>query len=113
MDEKEKNQSILACDNAIITATAKAVTLMEFDPPLAYNKKTALENLIYFDTVKIFLAFSRPFWSEPNNLPIIPYNSTTDQNGANAISDDLARSVREGSENRKYLKMSFVKKTVH
>ena len=93
MDEKKKNQSILSCDNVIITATAKAVSFMKFDPPLSYNKKTALDNLIYFDTVKIFLVFSRPFWSEPNNLPIIPYNSSTEQNGGSAISDDLARMV--------------------
>ena len=94
MDEKKKNQSILSYDNVIITATAKAVSFMKFDPPLSYNKRYALNNLIYFDTVKIYLVFSRPFWSEPNNLPIIPYNSSTEQNGANAISDDLARSVK-------------------
>ena len=93
VDEK-KNQSILSCDNVIVTATAKAVSFMKFDPPLSYNKKNALNNLIYFDTVKIFLVFSRPFWSEPNNLPVIPFNSSTEQNGASALSYDLARMVR-------------------
>ena len=73
VDERksDKNQSSISCDNVIITATAKAVSFMEFVPPLAYSKKHALDNLFYFDSVKIFLVFSRPFWSEPNNLPII------------------------------------------
>ena len=91
----DKKQSSLSCDEVIITATAKAVSFMEFQPPLGYNKKHALDTLFYFDSVKIFLVFSRPFWSEPNNLPIIPYNSSSEQNGASAISDDLARVVSE------------------
>ena len=91
----DKNHSILSCDNVIITATAKAVSFMEFQPPLDYKKKNALDTLSYFDSVKIFLVFSRAFWSEPNDLPIIPYNSSKEQNGASAISDDLARVVRE------------------
>ena len=78
----------------VLHIETKAVSFMEFAPPLAYSKKHALDTLFYFDSVKIFLVFSRPFWSEPNNLPIIPYNSSTQQNGASAISDDLARVVR-------------------
>ena len=96
VDEKNSdNNKNLTCDNAIITATAKAVSFMEFHPPLSYSKKNALDSIFYFDAEKIFLAFSRPFWSEPNDLPIIPYNSSTQQNGASAISDDLARVVRK------------------
>ena len=99
----DKNHSILSCDNVIITATAKAVSFMEFQPPLDYKKKNALDTLSYFDSVKIFLVFSRAFWSEPNNLPIIPYNSSNEQNGASAISDDLARVVREDSNVQKLI----------
>ena len=93
MMDEWKNQASISSDYAIVATTAKAVSFMEFHPPLSYNKKNALDNLHYFDSVKIFLAFSRPFWAEPNNLPIIPYNSSTVLNGASAISDDLARLV--------------------
>ena len=94
MMDEWKNQASISSDYAIVATTAKAVSFMEFHPPLTYNKKNALDNLYYFDSVKIVLAFSRPFWAEPNNLPIIPYNSSSEQNGASAISDDLARVVR-------------------
>ena len=84
---------------------------MNFEPPLSYSKKTALDSLFYFGSVKIFLKvrnifkflnyflwkflkFSRAFWSESNRLPIIPYNSSTEQNGASAVSDDIIRTVR-------------------
>ena len=43
--------------------------------------------------MKIFLVFSRAFWSEPNRLPVILYNSSTEQNGASAVSDDIIRNV--------------------
>ena len=102
MDEW-KNQASISSDYAIVATTAKAVSFMKFDPPLSYNKRYALNNLIYFDTVKIYLVFSRPFWSEPNNLPIIPFNSSAEQNGASVISDDLARMVRV-LEISKYIK---------
>ena len=90
-----KKESVLTCDNTIITATARAVSFMHFHPPLAYNRRNAMDSLYYFDSQKIFLAFSKPFWSEPNKLPIIPYNSSTQQNGASAIGDDLTRLVRK------------------
>ena len=45
-------------------------------------------------SVKIFLVFSRAFWAEPNRLPLILYNnSSTQQNGASAVSDDIIRNV--------------------
>ena len=43
--------------------------------------------------MKIFLVFSRAFWAEPNRLPLILYNSSTQQNGASAVSDDIIRNV--------------------
>ena len=95
MMDEWKNQASISSDYAIVATTAKAVSFMEFHPPLSYNKKNALDSFFYFDSEKIYLAFTRPFWSEPNALPIIPFNSSTQQNGASAISDDLARVVRK------------------
>ena len=89
----EKKKLKLSSDFAIITTTAREVSLMSFSPPLSYSKKLALDSLFYFGSVKIFLKFSRAFWSQPNRLPIISYNSSTQQNGASAVSDDIIRTV--------------------
>ena len=89
----DRKNTKLSSDFAIITTTAREVSLMSFSPPISYSKKLALDSLFYFGSVKIFLKFSRPFWSEPNRLPIILFNSSTEQNGASAVSDDIIRTV--------------------
>ena len=66
---------------------------MQFRPRLPYEKKIALDALNYFGSVKIFLKFSRPFWSELNKIPIIHYNLTSRKNGGTGISDDILRIV--------------------
>ena len=76
-----------------MTPTARAINLMEFNPSLPYLKKIALDALNYFGSVKVFLKFSRPFWSEPNKLKVINYDSKTQPNGGTGISDDLLRIV--------------------
>ena len=79
-----------------MTPTARAINLMEFNPSLPYLKKIALDALNYFGSVKVFLKFSRPFWSEPNKLKVINYDSKTQPNGGTGISDDLLRIVSTG-----------------
>lgn len=54
-------------DWVLVTATAGAVDLMKFDPPLPFWKKLALRNLKYTNAAKVFLKFKTPFWSKSEN----------------------------------------------
>ena len=76
-----------------MTPTAKEVAVMDFSPKLPYLKRNALDSLRYFGSVKVFLKFSRPFWAEPNKIPIIYYNSSEHTNGGTGVSDDVLRVV--------------------
>ena len=80
-------------DFAIVTPTAKAVSLMTFEPPLPYMKKYAIDSLNFFGSVKIFLKFTKPFWAYKNKLPIIKYGNMSTVNGGSGISDDILRMV--------------------
>ena len=80
-------------DHVVLTPPAREIRQMQFSPRLPYEKKIALDALNYFGSVKIFLKFSRPFWSERNKIPIIHYNSTSRRNGGTGISDDILRIV--------------------
>ena len=81
-------------DYVIVTPTAREVSLMEFDPPLPYFKKLAIDSLEYFGSVKIFLKFKRPFWAEKNKIPSMLYDSKNEINGATGVSDDILHTVR-------------------
>ena len=48
MKSEKQNKNKLISDFAIIATTATAVGLMNFQPPLSYSKKTALDFLFYF-----------------------------------------------------------------
>lgn len=81
-------------DRVIVTATSREIAQIDFHPRLPYIKRVALDTLHYWGSVKIFLKFTRPFWSEPNKLPIIYYNKTKlTANGGVAVSDDPLRQV--------------------
>ena len=78
---------------AILTPTAREVRQWTFRPDIPYAKKIALDSLMYFGSVKVFLKFSKPFWAEKNKILPIFYNSTKNKNGGTGISDDLLRIV--------------------
>ena len=81
-------------DHLIMTPTAKEVLTMDFEPKLPYAKREAMYTVQYFGSVKVFLKFSKPFWAEKNNLPIIYFNKTTiNGNGASGVSDDFLKVV--------------------
>lgn len=88
-----RDVSFTGFDQIVLTPPAREIRQMQFSPRLPYEKKIALDALNYFGSVKIFLKFSRPFWSERNKLPIIHYNSTSRKNGGTGISDDILRIV--------------------
>ena len=79
-----------------MTPTAREVRKIKFSPDLPYMKKIAMDALYYMGATKIFLKFSRPFWSEKNDIRTIKFN-TTDHNGGGGLSDDLLRIVSTGS----------------
>ena len=78
---------------AIVTATAREVSLMKFQPPLPYMKLNAVRSLEYLGSVKVFLKFKTAFWAEENKIPRIRYNDPEKKNGATAVSDDLLRNT--------------------
>ena len=60
-------------DKVIVTPTSRVVSLMEFSPPLTYNKKLALNSFNFMNSVKVFLAFKTPFWQRETKIaPPIP-----------------------------------------
>merc|ERR1719334_2640685 len=73
---------------AIVTATAREVSLMKFQPPLPYMKLNAVRSLEYLGSVKVFLKFKTAFWAEENKIPRIRYNDPEKKNGATAMSDE-------------------------
>ena len=69
---------------------------MQFQPPLPYDKKTAIDSIFYAGAVKVFLKFKSPFWAYENKLPKIGYNDTDRENGGTGVSDDILRAVSLG-----------------
>ena len=61
---KGKDSEHLSADAVLITTTAKAARLIEFDPPLTTSKTHALSSVHYDSSTKIFLTFSRRFWED-------------------------------------------------
>ena len=89
--EFQQSNEIQKFDKVVLTPTSRAVSRMEFDPKLHYNHTYALDSFHYMNSVKIFLAFTEPFWAKENYAPIIPFNSSG-VNGGSGTSDLLTRS---------------------
>ena len=83
--------------HVIFTPTSKIATQINFEPPLSVKKLNALKNIHYSSSMKIFLAFSKPFWENnldpENKIPPIPYGKDDDdpeaELGAASFADDL------------------------
>ena len=73
-------------DSVIMTPTPRAVSFIKFSPPLEYAKTYALNSFHYMNSVKVQLAFTKPFWAYSNKAPIIPFNTST-ENGGSGITD--------------------------
>lgn len=73
-------------DKVIMTPTPRVVSFIKFSPPLDYAKTYALNSFHYMNSVKVQLAFTKPFWAFPNKAPVIPFN-TTAENGGSGITD--------------------------
>ncbi|XP_071382260.1 L-amino-acid oxidase-like [Centroberyx affinis] len=54
----------LKADFVLVTATAKATLLIDFQPPLSLKKTYALRSVHYDSATKIFLTFSKKFWED-------------------------------------------------
>ncbi|XP_030193975.1 L-amino-acid oxidase isoform X2 [Gadus morhua] len=61
---KDSPQIKLSADAVLVTTTAKAARLIEFDPPLTPGKRHALSSVHYDSSTKIILTFSRRFWED-------------------------------------------------
>ncbi|XP_028251431.1 L-amino-acid oxidase-like [Parambassis ranga] len=54
----------LPADAVLVTTTAKAALLMDFNPPLPTKKMEALRSVHYDSSTKILLTFKKKFWEE-------------------------------------------------
>uniref|UniRef100_A0A665T6H2 Amine oxidase n=1 Tax=Echeneis naucrates TaxID=173247 RepID=A0A665T6H2_ECHNA len=54
----------LEADTVLVTTTAKAALLIDFDPPLSIKKMTAMRSVHYDSSTKIILTFSQKFWEK-------------------------------------------------
>jgi len=54
---------MIETEDILIGTTAKAVTLIDFMKPLPVGKSTAVSQLKYMNSFKIFMKFKTPFWS--------------------------------------------------
>ncbi|CAM4552856.1 unnamed protein product [Leuciscus chuanchicus] len=52
----------ITADYVLVTATAKATLLIDFNPPLSAEKMEALRSLHYSSSTKVVLSFSKKFW---------------------------------------------------
>ncbi|XP_027720460.1 L-amino-acid oxidase-like [Vombatus ursinus] len=58
----DSGQSIITGDFAIISSTAKATRLIQFEPPLSQAKQDALRSIHYASATKVVLACKERFW---------------------------------------------------
>ncbi|XP_039526929.1 L-amino-acid oxidase isoform X2 [Pimephales promelas] len=52
----------ITADYVLVTATAKATLLIDFNPPLSAEKMEALRSVHYSSSTKVVLSFSKKFW---------------------------------------------------
>ncbi|XP_068923978.1 L-amino-acid oxidase-like, partial [Petaurus breviceps papuanus] len=57
-------QSIITGDFAIISSSAKATRLIQFEPPLSQAKQDALRSIHYSSATKVVLACKERFWEQ-------------------------------------------------
>ena len=70
---------VVDVDFAVVTATARAVSNINFIPPLLYEKTDALNSITYVNSLKIFLSFDSPFWINKTGIADpIPFYSDSD-----------------------------------
>ncbi|KAI4895575.1 hypothetical protein NFI96_015669, partial [Prochilodus magdalenae] len=63
-DRNSSTLNSLTFDYALVTATAKALLFMEFQPPLSVRKMEALRGVHYSSSTKVVLSFSERFWEK-------------------------------------------------
>ena len=97
-DKESRTERQVSGDYAIVSTSARAVSLMAFEPSLPFMKRQAIDDVEFFGSVKIFLKFKTPFWATKNKLPIIKYGNMSTVNGGSASSDDILRMVRTSFE---------------
>uniref|UniRef100_F6TM73 Amine oxidase n=1 Tax=Monodelphis domestica TaxID=13616 RepID=F6TM73_MONDO len=56
----------ITADFAIISPTAKATRLIQFEPPLSLAKQDALRSIHYTSATKVALVCKEPFWEQDN-----------------------------------------------
>ncbi|KAM9031954.1 L-amino-acid oxidase-like [Sarcophilus harrisii] len=61
-ERPSSGQSIITGDFAIISSSAKATRLIQFEPPLSLAKQKALRSVHYTSATKVALAFKERFW---------------------------------------------------
>ncbi|NXN07029.1 OXLA oxidase, partial [Indicator maculatus] len=61
-DTKEAREVILEADYVLVTSTARATRLIEFQPPLSLAKRHALRSVHYASSSKVALACRERFW---------------------------------------------------
>uniref|UniRef100_A0A3Q2NVT8 Amine oxidase n=1 Tax=Fundulus heteroclitus TaxID=8078 RepID=A0A3Q2NVT8_FUNHE len=60
--ENDPSLKRIAADVVLVTTTAKAALLIEFDPPLSNRKMHAMRGVHYESSTKIILTFRERFW---------------------------------------------------
>lgn len=58
----------ITADYVLVTATAKATLLIDFDPPLSTEKMEALRSVHYSSSTKVVLSFSKKFWESDDGI---------------------------------------------
>ena len=86
-DNPSNERKTVTGDYCILTTTAKASLLMDYDPPLTQNKRAALYDLHYEQSTKIFLYFSEAFWIKEGIV------------GGKSITDGFSRLIYYPSHN--------------
>ncbi|XP_041841771.1 L-amino-acid oxidase-like [Melanotaenia boesemani] len=62
--QKDQKYQKLEADYVLVTASAKAALLIDYDPPLSTKKMEALRSVHYGSSTKIILTFSEKFWEK-------------------------------------------------
>ncbi|KAE8593387.1 hypothetical protein XENTR_v10019103 [Xenopus tropicalis] len=60
----QHKQRNISADYTLLTPTAKALQMVEFQPPLSTNKFEAIKNIHYSGSTKIYLSFRVRFWEQ-------------------------------------------------
>lgn len=58
----------ITADYVLVTATAKATLLIDFNPPLSAEKMEALRSVHYSSSTKVVLSFSKKFWENDDGI---------------------------------------------